>query len=176
MVLHISGALDATDVLGSLKLTEDLAVCFPGNVGQHVQTSTVSHRDGDFVETFLGRGLQDFIHHADGGLRSLKAEALLSDVLGLEERFECFGLVQFREDAQLGIVVRLLVGLLHCFLEPASLLGVLNVHVFETNGAAVGIAQHSEDFAQQHRATTTKTTGDELAVKIPEGQTVAFDF
>jgi hypothetical protein len=176
VILHISGALDASHVLGSLELAEDLAIGFSGNVGENVEAAAVRHRDGDLVEAVLGGGLEDFIDHADRGLSTLEAEALLPDIFGLQERFKRFCLVQLREDPQLGVVVGLLVGLLQFFLEPGPLLRVLDVHVFNTDGAAVGVAQNTEDFAQQHGAPAPKTTGHKFAVQIPEGQTVALEF
>ena len=72
-------------------------------------------------------------------------------------------------------MVWLFVGAFDLLLEPQSLRGVLDVHVLETDGAAVGVTQHSEDLAQEHGAPAAETSGHKLAVQVPEGQPVAFD-
>ena len=169
VILHISGTLDTSHVLGSLELAEDLAIGFSGNVGENVEAAAVRHGDGDLVEAVLGGGLEDFIDHTDRRLSTLEAEAFLPDIFGLQERFKGFCLVQFREDPQLGVVVGLFVGFLQFFLEPGPLLRVLDVHVFNTDGAAVRVPENTEDFAQQHGAPAPKTSGHKFAVQIPEG-------
>src|SRR5690606_33278137 len=102
-----------------------------------------------------------------------EAEALLADVLGLQERLEGLGLVELAEDAQLLVMAGLGVLLLDVLLEPATLCRILDVHVLEADRAAVRVAQHTEDFAQEHRALAAEAARDELAVEIPERQPVA---
>ena len=70
---------------------------------------------------------------------------------------------------------RLLVRLLESRLEPPALLGVLNVHVLDTDGAAVRVAQNAENLAQQHGALAAEAAGDELAVEVPKREAVARD-
>jgi len=106
---------------------------------------------------------------------ALEAEALLTDVLGLQEGLERLSLIELAQDPHLLVVRGLLVGLLQALLEPAALLRLLDVHVLDADRAAVGVAQHAEDLAQQHRAPAAEAAGDELAVEIPEGQPVARD-
>ena len=53
--------------------------------------------------------------------------------------------------------------------------GILDVHVFDADPAAVRIAQHAEDVAQLHRALAGEPADGELAVEIPEGQAVLGD-
>ena len=176
VVFHVTRALNAGSVLGSLKLAENLAVSFSGNVGQDVQATAVCHPHGDLIEASFGGFLQDFVNQGDGRLATFEAEAFLADVFGLQEGFEGFRLVQFAQHSKLGVVGGLLVGHFEPLLEPLALLGFLDVHVFDTDGAAVGVAQHPQHLAKKHRAATTETTGDKLAVQIPERQAVALDF
>ena len=65
--------------------------------------------------------------------------------------------------------------LLEPVLEPLALLGILDVHVLDADRAAVRVAQHAEDLAQQRRALAAEAAGDELAVEVPEGEAVAAD-
>ena len=108
-------------------------------------------------------------------LATLEAESLLTDVLRLQECLERLGLVELAQDAQLLVVAGLLVFQLDVLLEPAPLLGVLDVHVLDADRAAVRVAQHAEDLAQLHLTLAAETARHELAVEIPEGQAVLFD-
>ena len=60
-------------------------------------------------------------------------------------------------------------------LDPPALLRVLDVHVLDADRAAVRVAQHAEDVAQQRRALAAEAARDELAVEVPEGEAVARD-
>ena len=131
VVLHVARALHGLRVLRALELAEDLAVGLAGDVGQHVEAAAVGHADRDLVEAGLGRALQDLVEQRDGRLAALEAEALLADVLRLQEGLEGLGLVQLAQDAQLLVVRRLLVLLLEPLLEPEPLLGILDVHVLD---------------------------------------------
>src|SRR5665811_1930634 len=76
---------------------------------------------------------------------ALEAKALLADELRLQERLERLCLIQLLQDAQLLFTRRLRVRLLDAFLEPPTFGGVRNVHVFNADGAAVGVAQDTDD-------------------------------
>jgi len=52
---------------------------------------------------------------------------------------------------------------------------ILDVHVLDADRAAVRVAQHAEDLAQERRAAPAEASRDELTVEIPEGQAVARD-
>ena len=69
------------------------------------------------------------------------------------------------------------VRLLDALLDPAALLGVLDVHVLDAGGAAVGVAQDAEDVAQLHEAPAlaAERAGGELAVEVPQRQPVRLD-
>ena len=66
-------------------------------------------------------------------------------VLGLEERLEGLGLVQLAQDAQLLAAIRLTVWKFNMILDPASLVGILDMHVFDADGPRIGISQDPED-------------------------------
>ena len=110
----------------------------------------MGHADDDFVDVVGGGALQDLLHDGEGGLGAFQGEALLADEAGMEEVLELFGGEEVAEDAQAGFAVEgpvVLAGL-HALLQPALLLGHLDVHVLAADFAAVGVAQGLEDFAQ----------------------------
>ena len=57
-------------------------------------------------------------------------------------------------------------------LDPALLLGVLDVHVLDADRAAVGVAQHAEQVAERHLLDAGDAAGEELAVEVPDRQPV----
>src|SRR5690606_27492089 len=175
VVLDVAGALHRLRVLGALELAEDLTVGLARDVGEHVETTAVGHADRDLVEASLGGALQDLVEQRDGRLAALEAEALLADVLRLQEGLEGLRLVELAEDAELLVVRGLHIRLLEALLEPGALLRILDVHVLDTDRAAAGVAQHPEDVAQQHRALAAEAARDELPVEVPEGEPVARD-
>ena len=69
-------------------------------------------------------------------------------------------------------VVRLGVLDLDPVLDPAALLGALDVHVLDADPAAVGVAQHAEDVAQLHLLLAGEAADREGAVQVPQGQPV----
>src|SRR5690606_29014573 len=71
--------------------------------------------------------------------------------------------------------VGLLVGTLELLLEPVALFVVTNVHVLDADGAAVRVAQHTEDVAELCLALAAEATDDELALEVPERQSVRLD-
>jgi hypothetical protein len=117
VVLHVARARLRADRDGSLELAEDLAVGLAGDVGEHVEAAAVGHADRAPSRP-ARRALQDLVEQRDERLAALEREALLADVLGLQERLEGLGLVELVEDAQLLVVARLLVLDLDVVLEP----------------------------------------------------------
>src|SRR5664280_1031016 len=89
----------------------------------------VGHPDADLVHALPGGPAQDPVEHGDHRLAALEAEALLSHELGLQERLEGLRGVEPPQDPQLLVGRGLGVGGLHLGLDPAALLGVLDVHV-----------------------------------------------
>ena len=72
----------------------------------------------------------------------------------------------------LGVLVEGRVGALDLGLDPALLLGVLDVHVLDADRAAVGVAQHAEQVAERHLLGAGDAAGEELAVEVPDRQPV----
>ena len=139
---------------------------------EHVEAAAVGHAEDGRVEPGVGRRRDDLVEDRDGRLGALEAEPLGADVLGGEELLERLGRVQALEDAALGVLVERGVGAFDLGLDPALLLGVLDVHVLDADGAAVGVAQHAEEVAERHLLLAGDATGEELAVEVPDRQPV----
>ena len=74
----------------------------------------------------------------------------MTDELGLQESFESFRLVQLFENAKLLFFRELGIRALELVLKPCALSRVLNVHVLDTHGAAVAVAQNLVDVSERH--------------------------
>ena len=129
----------------------------------------------DLVELVLGGARQDAVEQRDDRLAALEREALLADELGLQEGLERLGGVEPAQDAQLLLAGGLGVADLDLGLDPLALLGVLDVHVLDADGAAVRVAQDAEDLAQLEERLAAEPAGGEGAVEVPQGQAVAGD-
>ena len=57
-------------------------------------------------------------------------------------------------------------------LDPALLVGLLDVHVLDADGAAVGVAQEVQDVAEGMAVAPADAVGEELAVEVPDGEAV----
>ena len=149
VVLHVARALDRGGVERALELLEHLVVVLADDRGEHVEPAPVGHAHDRAVEALVGRGLEDGVEDRDQALAALDAEPLLADPLGAEELLERLGRVEAVEDVALVLDLELLLALaLDVLLDPALLLEVLDVHVLDADGAAVGVAQHPQDLAQ----------------------------
>ena len=67
---------------------------------------------------------------------------------------------------------RVLSHALGVLLDPPLLLGVLDVHVLDAQGAAVGVAQDVERLAQGERVAARQPVDHELAVEVPQREPV----
>jgi hypothetical protein len=121
-------------------------------VDQHVQAPAVRHADHDLLHALLARALDQLVHAGDEALAAFEREALLTDVLGVQESLQALGGGQAVEDVDflLAREVRRAARALEPLLPPALLGRLGDVHELGTDAAAVGVAQGLHDFAQGH--------------------------
>ena len=175
VVLHVTGTAGLRRVHVALELGEDLRQGLADDVGQHVEAAAVRHADDDLVEALARRGVDGGVHERDQRLGALEGEALLADVLGLQEVLECLGGVELLQDVLLLGVRRARLAALDAVLQPLALVGVEDVGVLRADLEAVGVAQADEHLAQRHRLLAAETADVERAVVVPQGQAVRRD-
>jgi hypothetical protein len=174
VVLHVARALGGVRVRLSLELREDLGQGLADGVGQHVQAAAVGHADHGLPHA-LARGVGEHaVQERDGGLAALQREALVADVLRMQEALEALRLHHLLEDpaARGGVEGRPVPRGLHPDLQPLLALGVGDEHVLDADGAAVGVAQDLEHLPQGGPVLPGKAVGDELAVQVPQREAV----
>ncbi len=148
VVLDVPRALDRLGIEIALELPEDLAVGLAHDVGQDVQPAPVGHAEHGLGRPGAGAFVEDGVEEHDGRLGPFEAEPLLPHVAGVEEALERLGRVEAVEDVALLDGVEGGGHALDVLLDPPLLLGVLDVHVLDAQGAAVGVAQDVERLAQ----------------------------
>ena len=144
----------------------------PDDVGQHVEAAAVGHAHHDLGDAGAGGRVEQGVEQDDGRLGAFEAEALLPDVARVEEALEHLGGVEAVEDVALLLEVERGRLALDVLLDPALLLGVLDVHVLDAEGPAVGVAQDVEDLVERGDVATGQPVGDELARQVPDGEAV----
>ena len=175
VVLHVTGAAGLRRVHVALELGEDLRQGLADDVGQHVEAATVRHADDDLVEALTGRGVDGGVHQRDQRLGTLEGEALLADVLGLQEVLERLGGVELLQDVLLLGVRRAGLAALDAVLQPLALVGVEDVGVLGADLEAVGVAEADEHLAQGHALLAAEAADVERAVVVPQRQAVGGD-
>ena len=102
-----------------------------------------------------------------------RREPLLSDELGLQEGLEDLRLVELVQDPQVLLAGQRLVRPLDPILDPLALRRLLDVHVLDAGGPAVGVAQDARDLRIFIRPSPpAKRSGRKLTVQVPQRQAV----
>ena len=101
VVLHVARALRARRVELALELAEDLRVRLADHVGEHVEPAAVRHAEHDVAHARVGGLGAERVEHRDERLGAFEAEALLPEVLRVQEALERLGRVEPLEDAVL---------------------------------------------------------------------------
>ena len=119
-----------------------------------------------------GRLVEHGVEHHARRLGALQAKALLPDVAGVQEALEDLGGVQPVEQVSLLGLVEVGRHALHVLLDPALLGRVLDVHVLDAEGPAVGLAEQLEDLVEGGRLQPGQAVGQEGPGQVPDGEAV----
>ena len=173
VVLHVARALVGRRVV-ALELREDLREGLADRVGEDVEPSPVRHAEDDLAEPPHRRVVQDPVEERDERLAALEREALVADVLRVEEALEALGLDELLEHPPLRRRVegRVVARDLHAVLQPVLPFGVGDVHVLDADRPTVGLAQDVEDVAQRRAVLAGEPARHELAVEVPQREPV----
>ncbi len=138
---------------GSSSPSNSRKICsydLPTHVREHVEPAAVRHAHHDLFDTGVGGRVEQEVEHRDQRLAAFEAESLLAEELGVQEALERFGAVEVAERMRRlssGVIAR---ARLRLVLDPRLLIGLLDVHVLDADGARVRVAQHAENVAQLH--------------------------
>ena len=135
VILHVARALRRVRIELALELEEDLPVALAHDVGEHVETAAVRHAHHDLGDAGDGSLVEQELEHRDERLRAFEGEALLAEVLRVQEALERLGRVQRQQDLLLVVVRQLARIALHLILDPRLLVVFLDVHVLDADRA-----------------------------------------
>ena len=172
VVLDVTRSLDRLGVQVALELLEDLLVRLADDVGQDVEAAPVRHPHHDLDHPGSGGRVEQGVEQHDGRLGAFEAEALLAHIAGVQEALEHLGRVEAVEDVALLVEVERDGLSLDVLLDPALLLGILDVHVLDAERAAVRVPQHVEDVLEGGGLAAGQPVGHELTGQVPDGQAV----
>ncbi len=108
----------------------------------------VRHAHHDFRHAGTCRRVEQECEHRDQTLGPLEREALVPDVLRVQEALEGFSGVEPVEQPQLLFARKRTVDPFDTLLDPALLVGFLDVHELDADRPAICGAQDVEDLAQ----------------------------
>ena len=164
MVLDVARALDGALVDESVEFSEDLLVLLSRDVRQDVEPSPVGHRDRNRIEAVVGGAGKYGVKRGNERFPAFEREALLPEVLGVQEGLERLRLIELLENLKALVVGELGARAFDSLLEPAALLRIRDVHVLEADRRAVCLSQQRKRIAQGHRAVVREIPGGKGAV------------
>ena len=178
VILHVAGTLRTRRIELTLELAEDLLVRLAEHVRERVETATVCHTEHHVGHPGVGGFAAQSVEHRDERLGALEAEALLPEVLRVQEALERLGGVEPLEDPALLLLRDDGRDAFDPLLDPLLLIGFLDVHVLDADRARVRVTQDAEDVSERHQrreASGTQVPDRELAVEVPDGEVVVRD-
>ncbi len=155
----------------AFEFTKQVLKTLAHHIGQHVESAAMRHSDNSAIHTVISGQVENHVHDRHCRLGTLQPETFGADILRGQETFERLGGIQaLQNHHRLGdeVVATTLDSLLH----PALFVGVLNVHVFDANRAAVRVAQHTKQRTKRRARHTAHTASGKLAVKIPDREAI----
>ena len=135
------------------EFAENLLVGLTENVRKCRQTTAVGHTDEHFLHPMLGALFHHGIQCRNQGLTALEGKALLANKLFLEKLFKQGRLSEFFQNLNpVFYADARAVGELDVLAHPGLALHVLNGHVLDANGVAIGQLQVIDNLLQRRRS------------------------
>ena len=131
--------------------------------------------DHDFLHAYAAAALDQLVHAGNKTFAAFEREAFLPHILGVEKTLQALGRRQAVQNVAffLGCEIGLAANTFKFLLPPALLVLVRHVHVFGTDGAAVGLAQRIEQLTQAHGVFAEESVaGVEHCFLVGVGETV----
>ena len=172
MVFHIARAMHVIGIgRAAFEFGEDLGVGLLDHIHEHVEPAAMGHADGDLIGAELGGGFDDRLHGGDGGFAAFKAESLGADIFAGAEGLEALGLGQLGEDLLFfGRGIEAVPGrALDALLDPAFLAGILDMHEFNADRAAIGGAHPLDDLLDGRGFEPQHAIDEDGAVEVGLG-------
>ena len=147
VVFNVTGT--QLDLLLAFELVEQFTRVLAEGVDQHVQATTVSHADHDFLGAVGTGTLDQLVEHRDQAFAAFQAETLGARVFGAQVFFQAFGSGYALKQVatHIGGQHRTATHAFQAMLEPVALLGIGDMRKFSADGAAICLLQRFVNFA-----------------------------
>ena len=152
VVLHVAVARHGVGDVVLGELLEELVEGLAHDAAKNVEAPAVGHPHDDLLDADVRAVVDHRVEGGDDGLAAFEREALLANVLCVQELLEELGLVDPAQDPHL-LGPRELRGQprgLNALLQPAAAVGVLDVGVLNAHVLAVGFLQGGDDVLELH--------------------------
>ena len=135
---------------------------------QHIQPAPMGHADNHLTKSNLAATLEDLLKGRDYGFTTIKAKTLGAGVFFVQIALKLGGVDKPLINRLLAAYGKIcpIANSFNSFLNPRLLRRILNMHEFDTDGAAIGFAQQGEDFAQRCRFKAKHIINKDRSVPI----------
>mmetsp|Transcript_24717 Transcript_24717/g.54221 ORF Transcript_24717/g.54221 Transcript_24717/m.54221 type:complete len:212 (-) Transcript_24717:837-1472(-) len=149
VVIVVSLVVSIHGVVGSGKFAKDQGHGLAHDVCEYVESTSVGHTQYERSSTEFASTIDSILQTRDDRLSTIQSESLGGVEFVGHEIFESVRKAQTLVNVCLFLLVVLIpVGIFHPLSDPIHLIGIPNVHVFDTQGSAVCFAQFLENFSQ----------------------------
>ena len=126
--------------MSTLKLTKNSNHGLPHNIGQYIQPATMRHANNKTMRAQFRRTVNGILQCRDYRLSTIQTKSFRRIKLIGQKVLKGIGKAQPFEYVYLLLLIDLeKIGILNTFTYPIALMRGANVHVFHTNGIAIGL-------------------------------------
>ena len=168
VILHIAVARNGVGDVVVAEFLEYEFVRFLKRVREDVEPAAVSHAHDDFLDAHSSAMFEGIVQTGNKGLSAFQGKALLARVARMEEALEGLCGIDLAQNSLLDFVRKLNLALqrFDLLLDPPTGIGVLHVHVFVADIAAIGLFERRDELAQTHLPTVEKVPRIEFLLEI----------
>ena len=143
---------------------------------QNIQTATMRHADNSFAKAKLVAAFENLFNRRNHRFGTIHAKAFGAGIFLMQIAFKFFGIDQTFINRLLTLdgEISTVADGFDTFLNPGFLRRILNVHEFDADGAAIGFAQHFDDFAQGCGFQTQHIIDEYRAIPVIFAKTIGF--
>ena len=177
VIFHVARSADVRRVgRAARELVEDRAVRLAHHVRQDVQPAAVGHADIDLLDAVLAAIFDHRFQRRNRALAAVEPESFRADIFAREKLFPLLSFDDLGEDRLLALGRELDLGVLALdpLLDEAPLLQVVDVHIFDADGAAVIGLQHRDDLAHGRALEAERAADPDRPVEVVGAEAVIF--
>jgi hypothetical protein len=173
MVFHIAAA-GVAFVIGVGKLAENLPRRLAQDVREDVKAAPVRHAEDDFTDALFAGLLDGQVEQGNQAFGAFERKAFGANEFLPHKLFEDGRVGETGQDPELFLARKRqpVLRAFHARLEPATDMHVIDVHVLDADGTAIGIAQALDDLRERGFVAQLHGFGGETLLHVGRGETI----